>query len=296
MKKIIATALLLTLPLTACAMVENAKIITSGSPHSVTLTATQTPTQTPGQTPTQTPIQTPTATISPTPLSSFSAIKDDSIPKSYRMNKNYDLIPIDPNGNKKIVLLTFDDGPKDKSMIVPMLDTLDKHKAKAIFFMNGYRIKEKPELLKLVYDRGQIIGNHSWDHINLKQQTNEKIDQQIKSNSDYIKELTGAAPTFFRAPFAAANDHVREFAKAEGMLYMTWSDGSLDWALEGQGYDSQTKSKLVITNVFKLLHPGSNILMHELPWTVNTLDDLLTQLEGKGYSFLDPRAIETNTE
>jgi len=40
------------------------------------------------------------------------------------------------------------------------------------------------------------------------------------------------------------------------------------------------------------LHSGSNILMHELPWTVEALDKLLTTLEGKGYSFVDPRSIE----
>lgn len=71
---------------------------------------------------------------------------------------------------------------------------------------------------------------------------------------------------------------------------MTWSNGSLDW-------DKSTKNKpdKVIQNVLDQLHPGSNILMHELPWTVEGLDELLTQLEQKGYSFVDPRAIEHQT-
>ncbi|QGR00162.1 polysaccharide deacetylase family protein [Paenibacillus psychroresistens] len=209
------------------------------------------------------------------------------------MNKNYDLVPKDPNGNKKVVLLTFDDGPKEKEMIEPMLDTLDKHKAKAIFFMNGYRIKAHPELLKLVYDRGQIIGNHSWDHIELKKESNAKIDQQLNDVQKIIKDTIGISPVFFRPPFASSNDYVREAAKREKMLFMTWSDGSLDWDLEKKGYTTEQKSELVIENVFKLLHKGSNILMHELPWTVATLDNLLTKLEDEGYSFLDPRAIDT---
>jgi peptidoglycan/xylan/chitin deacetylase (PgdA/CDA1 family) len=32
--------------------------------------------------------------------------------------------------------------------------------------------------------------------------------------------------------------------------------------------------------------------MHELPWTASALDKLLTQLEEKGYEFVDPRSIE----
>jgi hypothetical protein len=165
MKKMIATALLLSLPLTACGN----KTGTGNGPISSTI-----PTSIVTSTPSATMLPTPTATPSPTPTAS----PDTS--KSYVMNKNYDLVPKDPNGNKKVVLLTFDDGPKEKAMIEPMLDILDEHKAKAIFFMNGYRIKAHPELLKMVSERGQTIGNHSWDHINLKKEDNAKVDQQIK--------------------------------------------------------------------------------------------------------------------
>ncbi|MDB5053785.1 MAG: hypothetical protein JWM44_1835 [Bacilli bacterium] len=278
MKKIIAAVLLLALPLAAC----GSKTTPS---NEVASTAAPTVQVTPS------PMPTPTASPSPSPNPNT-----ESLTKTYRMNKNYDLVPIDPNGNKKVVLLTFDDGPKDKSMIEPMLDTLDKHKAKAIFFMNGYRIKAKPELLKLVYDRGQIIGNHSWDHIELKKENNAKIDQQLNDVQKIVKDTIGITPIFFRPPFASSNDHVREVAKQNKMLFMTWSDGSLDWDLENKGFSITTKSKTLVTNIFKLLHPGSNILMHELPWTVQALDTLLTQLEDKGYSFLDPRLIDTEAE
>jgi peptidoglycan/xylan/chitin deacetylase (PgdA/CDA1 family) len=282
-KKLITAALLLTLPLTACATTNNGQNSATGSPQPSVLASA--------------PIPSPTvaATASATPVPTISPASNASIPKTYRMNKIYDIVPIDPNGNKKVVLLTFDDGPKDLSMIGPMLDILDKHKAKAIFFENGYRIKAKPELLKLTYERGQIIGNHSWDHIELKKETNAKIDKQLADVQTIVKDTIGIEPVFFRPPFASSNDHVREVAKSEKMLFMTWSDGSLDWDMENKGFDNTTKSKNLITNVFKLLHPGANILMHELPWTVKALDDLLTQLEQKGYSFVDPRAIDTES-
>ncbi|MNW12727.1 hypothetical protein D3C71_2104930 [compost metagenome] len=54
----------------------------------------------------------------------------------------------------------------------------------------------------------------------------------------------------------------------------------------------QGKTDNLIKNVTDQLHSGSNILMHELPWTVEALDKLLTTLESKGYSFVDPRSIE----
>ncbi|WP_159882952.1 polysaccharide deacetylase family protein [Paenibacillus puerhi] len=210
--------------------------------------------------------------------------------KTYRMNpKTYDIVPIDPDKHpKKVVLLTFDDGPKDMEMNKAMLDTLDKHKAKAIFFLNGYRIKQKPDIVKLLHDRGQTIGNHSWDHIDLKKENKEKVDQQLADVQKAVEELIGKAPSFFRPPHGSGSDLVRAKAKEENMLYMTWSNGSKDWEMSTKNHSSDQ----VAANVMEQLHAGSNILMHELPWTVEALDKLLTQLEEKGYGFVDPDAIE----
>lgn len=214
------------------------------------------------------------------------------VAKTYRMNKAYRIVPIDKETtNGKVVLLTFDDGPKDQETLDPMLDTLDKHKAKAIFFVNGYRIKAHPELLKKIDDRNQVIGNHSWDHIELKKEKPAVVKEQIEKVQALVKELTGKTPVFFRPPFASANDSVHQVAKENGLLFMTWSNGSLDWDLSKVNMDKRPQA--VIDNVMEQLHDGSNILMHELPWTAETLDDLLTQLEQKGYAFVDPNAIDT---
>lgn len=209
----------------------------------------------------------------------------------YHLNKAYNVVPNDKETNKKVVLLTFDDGPKEKDMIDGLIDTLDKHGAKAIFFVNGYRVKEHPELLKLIFDRGQIIGNHSWDHIDLKKQSTAKMRQQIEDVQKIVKDTTGETPKFFRPPFGSGNDKTHQIAKDNELTYMTWSNGSLDWDKK-----SKNKPEAVIQNVLDQLHPGSNILMHELPWTVKALDDLLTKLEAKGYSFVDPRTIGPATK
>ncbi len=209
------------------------------------------------------------------------------VKKTYHMNSNYVIKPNDESSPAKVVLLTFDDGPKDKKMITSLIDTLDKHHAKAIFFLNGNRVKRQPELLKVIHERGQIIGNHAWDHEDLKKMSSSEAKKQVTDVQQIVKDTIGEEPRFFRPPFGSGNDALKDTVKEQGMLYMTWSNGSLDW-------DKTTKNKpdKVIHNVLDQLHPGSNILMHELPWTVEALDGLLTKLENKGYSFVDPRAIE----
>nr|WP_246552801.1 polysaccharide deacetylase family protein [Paenibacillus tritici] len=217
------------------------------------------------------------------------AASAEEVPLLYHMNKNYDIIPNDAATNKKVVLLTFDDGPKEAELINPLMDTLDKHKAKAIFFVNGYRVKEHPELLELIHNRGGILGNHSWDHIVLKDKSEAEVKKQIEDVQNIVKEITGETPHFFRPPHGAGGDVGKKIAAENGMLYMTWSVGSLDWEMKAK---DTGKTEKLITNVTSQLHSGSNILMHELPWTVEALDTLLTTLEGKGYSFVDPRSIE----
>lgn len=215
--------------------------------------------------------------------------QEDPIELKYHMNKNYDIVPNDEGTPKKIVLLTFDDGPKEADMINSMIDTLDKHHAKAIFFVNGYKIKENPDLLKLIHDREQIIGNHSWDHIVLKSKSEAEVKKQIEDVQKAVEDITGEVPVFFRPPHGAGGDVGKKIAKENGLLYMTWSNGSLDWEMKAS---DSNKTTSLIKNVTDQLHSGSNILMHELPWTVEALDSLLTELEGKGYSFVDPRSIE----
>ncbi|MGO4527613.1 polysaccharide deacetylase family protein [Paenibacillus sp. 2TAF8] len=207
--------------------------------------------------------------------------------KTYHMNSSYVIKPNNESSPDKVVLLTFDDGPKDEKMITSIINTLNKHQAKAIFFINGNRVKRQPEILKLIHKEGQVIGNHAWDHEDLKTMSGPEARKQITEVQQIVKDTIGEEPQFFRPPFGSGNDALKDAVKEQGMLYMTWSNGSLDW-------DKSTKNKpdRVIQNVLDQLHPGSNILMHELPWTVEALDELLTQLENKGYSFVDPQSIE----
>ncbi|SFF04173.1 Peptidoglycan/xylan/chitin deacetylase, PgdA/CDA1 family [Paenibacillus catalpae] len=272
----ICVVLAVTALLTSCSA--NPKTITANSnaAPSATSAAVQSPPaeQSSPDTPTKTP-----ATPSPAP---------EVIAPLYEMTSVYRFVPIDETkASKKAVLLTFDDAPHNKEVINNLLDTLDKHHAKAIFFVNGYRVKQHPELLKLIHERGQTIGNHSWDHIDLKKEQPDMIETQIANVQTEVKSLIGEEPKFFRPPYGSGGDAVKEAAKNHGMLYMTWSNGSLDWEQKSPGDPDK-----VISNVLEQLHPGANILMHELTWTAAALDNLLTKLEDKGYTFIDPKTIK----
>ncbi len=284
-----ASSAVLLLGLVACGNAADNGSAASPPPSTMTAPQSSAPASPAAET---TPPATAAASESPSPSPELPK-EPEAVAPAYKMTKAYRIVPIDKESTTtKVVLLTFDDGPKDETTLKPLLDALDKHHAKAIFFVNGYRVKAHPELLKEIDERGQTIGNHSWDHIELGKEKPDKIKEQIEKVQDIVKEVTGKTPAFFRPPFASANESVHEIAADNGLLYMTWSNGSLDWSMSKVKLEDRPQA--VIDNVMKQLHDGANILMHELPWTADTLDNLLTQLEDKGYSFVDPSAIDTS--
>ncbi|MFA7192484.1 MAG: polysaccharide deacetylase family protein [Candidatus Paceibacterota bacterium] len=203
--------------------------------------------------------------------------------EKYKITKDFKLTPVNPDANKKVVLLTIDDGPSAQSLDIVKI--LEVEGVKAIFFINGMKHKAHPEAIKEEYNAGHMIGNHTWSHQNLKKITEEKAKKEIDSNSDLIKKETGSDSLFFRAPYGILSPFAKKHTEEKGMLPFNWSDSALDW--EKSSHDK----KVFINNITKSLRPGSIILMHEHTWSRDALPDLITEIKAKGYTFVDPKNI-----
>ncbi len=201
----------------------------------------------------------------------------------YHINKNMDLVPNDRNGNRKVILITVDDGPTKRA--ISIMDILIKHQAKAIIFINGTHNKDAPNVITEEAKAGFIIGNHTWNHLNLKKEKNDKIKKEIDDTSKLIIRLTGTPPKFFRPPYGVSNPYIKDLAKKDGMILMNWSGSALDWE------EGSKDEKVFIKNVMDDLHPGEILLIHEHPWTVKYLDNLLTVIKQEGYTFVNPDQI-----
>lgn len=185
---------------------------------------------------------------------------------------------------QKIVLLTIDDGPSSRTLEI--IDILKMHNAKAIFFVNGMHDKNNLGIIDQISKEGFVVGNHTWNHLNLKKEKDTNIiNNEISKNSELINALTGISPRFFRAPYGESNVEIRKFVNDNGMIFMDWSGSALDWN------KSSAEKDVFISNVMNGVHSGTIILIHEHPWSVANLDALLITLESKGYAFIDPADI-----
>lgn len=77
------------------------------------------------------------------------------------------------------IALTFDDGPNAR--YTPMLlDGLKKRNIRASFFLIGENIEGNEDILLQMRKDGHLIGNHTWDHVQLDKIPAEKARLEIE--------------------------------------------------------------------------------------------------------------------
>lgn len=216
---------------------------------------------------------------------------------TYRLNdETWSIEPID-DANEQVVLITIDDAP-DKYAL-EMAETLEELDVNAIFFVNGHFLEtdEEKEVLQEIYDKGFLIGNHTYSHANLQDITEEKQTEEIVKVNDMVEEIIGERPKFFRAPHGANTDYSKALAKEEGMVLMNWTYG-YDYFEPYMDKEKITEAMISgegpeVDVPYSLLKDGANLLMHDREWTAAALHDIVTGLQDKGYEMVDPKLIET---
>ncbi|WP_078547403.1 polysaccharide deacetylase family protein [Litchfieldia alkalitelluris] len=208
--------------------------------------------------------------------------------KLYKINSsNWSIEPIDPQTNKKVVLLTIDDAPDQYS--VEMAKILKEHNVSAIFFVNGHFLQSEEGRLALreIVDLGHMIGNHTMNHHNLRDLTDKETNDEITTLNNLIEEVTGTSPVFFRAPFGINTEASLKIVASEEMSMMNWTYG-YDWEKEFMSKDALAD---IMVNS-PLLLDGANILMHDREWTKEALSDIVKGLRNKDYEIINPNTIK----
>jgi peptidoglycan/xylan/chitin deacetylase (PgdA/CDA1 family) len=131
------------------------------------------------------------------------------------------------NSARKLAL-TFDDGP-NPAITPKLLDLLDRHNAKATFFVIGRYVRECPELLQETAARGHLIGNHTELHPNLLRLSRREVRIELRLCHDAISNALGSPSKWFRPPFGLRNPWVIPAARELGYRTVTWTLLPGDW-------------------------------------------------------------------
>lgn len=182
--------------------------------------------------------------------------------------------------DEKKIALTFDAawGNEDTKQIMGILN---KHNVKVTFFMTGGWVDKFPDDVKMIYEQGHDLGNHSQNHKNMSQITDSEKESELMSVHDKVKELTGYEMFLFRPPYGDYDNAVIKTAKKCGYYTIQWDVDSLDW--KDYGVDSIIKT----VTQHKALGNGSIILCHNgAKYTAQALDTMITTLKEAGYTFV----------
>jgi len=152
---------------------------------------------------------------------------------------------------ESVVALTFDDGPHPE-YTPKLLNILDRHGARATFFMVGQLAARYPDIVKEVARRGHSIGNHSWDHPSFPSLSSLQRRQQIRQCSSV---LVDAEQRLFRPPFGHQNMASRIDAWTMGYDVIAWSILADDWLDHGP--------EQIFEKLSSRIKPGSIILLHD---------------------------------
>ncbi len=178
---------------------------------------------------------------------------------------------------KKVVFLTFDDGPN--SIYHPMiLDILKANNIQATFFLVGQNAKNDSAIAKRTKSEGHVIGNHSNTHSFLPNLSSKSISGELETANNILKTINDADITLFRPPYGGINLSVKQYAQQLGMKLYLWDVDPRDW--------SEPETDELVRRVVSNTHPGSDILLHSNHLaTVKALPKIIEQLRGQGYSF-----------
>jgi peptidoglycan-N-acetylglucosamine deacetylase len=159
--------------------------------------------------------------------------------------------------------LTFDDGPNDPHTLY-LLDVLAKHNAKAIFFLIGKYVRQRPDIARAIAAAGHEIGNHTDSHPNLVLVSAARLRQELADCNKALEDALGTKIRLFRPPFGGRRPNVVRTARTMGLTPVMWSVTGYDWSAKSAAeivgkVSGQVDSRRKAQGEIVLLHDGGHL-------------------------------------
>ena len=187
---------------------------------------------------------------------------------------------LDPN--KKMIALTFDDGPHPK-VEDKLLRMLEENDVKATFFLLGQRINDwYPDMPGKIYEAGHEVASHTYSHtLDFGRVTAKNMWSEINQTNLLIANATGYAPDYIRFPGGTDGKRTVDVP----MVVVGWSMDSIDYREKNKAdgatiiYERLKESKY--------LEDGAIVLLHSIyDNSYEGVAQLIPYLREQGYEFV----------
>ncbi|WP_328845805.1 bifunctional polysaccharide deacetylase/glycosyltransferase family 2 protein [Streptomyces sp. NBC_00258] len=188
---------------------------------------------------------------------------------------------------EKTIALTFDDGP-NPTWTPQILKILEANDVPGTFFVVGSMVSRYPSIVKDLVDQGNEIGIHTFTHVDLSYQSDDRITREMDQTQLALAGAAGITTTLFRAPYSSEADAIDNYSwpvykklGEEGYTSVFVDTDSDDWKRPG------------VSKIIKWATPsknkGASVLFHdaggERSQTVKALGTYIKKMKAKGYTF-----------
>lgn len=202
---------------------------------------------------------------------------------------------------EKLIVLTFDGGPKPEVLLdtkekAGLIEVLKSFRVPAHFFMVGKKIEARADAVSIVSQNGFLVENHSYGHENLvellKKEGKDALLKNVMRTSEAILRATGRRPKYFRPPFWTTNKNVEALIESIGLKVVVGPGRPDVNTLDYDDYDKKRPPEALIKRMKKIIAAREKkgiykhvLVFHELPNTVEALKVLIPYFLERGYSF-----------
>lgn len=185
--------------------------------------------------------------------------------------------------NRKKIYLTFDDGPSSNTDEI--LDILKAYDVKATFFVVGKTDEASRKAYRRIVEEGHTLGMHSYSHSYEDIYASEEDFQtDMKKLQEYLYELTGVWPRFYRFPGGSSNtvsnidmQKLADWLTDQGVTYFDWNVAS------GDAVSRELPAETLLANCLAGIRNQQScvVLMHDAAnkdTTVEALPEIISEI------------------
>lgn len=193
--------------------------------------------------------------------------------------------------DKKVIALTFDDGP-NPPYTKELLAVLDKHQVAATFFVLGKNLERFPDLGRAIVAAGHTLGNHAYSHNFLQYFCQPSLRKEILRTQEIIISATGKRAALFRSPWLIHHPSLFKVVKKNGLT-------AVSGLFSSQKEIWQPPAQILFNDALKKVAPGKILIFHDgydaiakrlngssRSETVKAIDLLIPELKKQGYQLV----------
>ena len=176
--------------------------------------------------------------------------------------------------SRKVVYLTFDDGPVPEAT-PDVLEVLKQKKVQATFFCVGDNVRKHRDIFDMLTADGHAVGNHTFNHLNGWKTSPGAYYNNVMQCREYFERK------LFRHPHGRLTPS-QYFILRNDFRFILWSALTMD-------YHHAVSPEQCLLNATANLRPGAIIVFHD---SIKAREKMLYALPrfiehalGQGYTF-----------